>query len=319
MGGFLTELGKKLAERWLTLLVLPGALYVAVLAAASVVGHTSAFSRLTSRLTGLVVPASTVFVVAVTALLAAAAAGLAAQALGSAVERAWLADRWTSRPPGLRHLARCRVRRRRRRWSSAQATYRDLTRNKTDLLAAGQPVSLEMEESLAAGRHRVTRIAVEEPARPGWIGDRLHAVVRRVDRDYLLDLPTAWPHLWLTAPEETRVAITDARAAFRRAATLAGWGWLYAAVAAFWWPATALVIAILLTAYLRARSATETYAALVEATARLHTTTLATALGLDHTGPLNRDTGWAVTCLLQGRPELIPFTPEDQPPPPTAR
>jgi hypothetical protein len=116
VGSFLTELGKKLAERWLTLLVLPGALYVAALAAAVVVGHASAFSRLTSRLTGSTgVPASTVFVLAVAALLASAAVGLATQAFGSLVERAWLADRWTSRPLGLRHLARFRVRRRRRR------------------------------------------------------------------------------------------------------------------------------------------------------------------------------------------------------------
>jgi hypothetical protein len=318
VGGFLTELGKKLAERWLTLLVLPGALYVAALAAAGVVGHTFAFSRLASRLTGLIVPASTVFVLAVAALLAAAAAGLAAQALGSLVERAWLAERWTSRPPGLRHLARFRVRRRRHRWSAAQAAYHDLTGTKTDLLATGKPVPVEVEESLAAGRRRVTRIAVEEPARPGWIGDRMHAVVHRIDRDYLLDLPTAWPHLWLIAPEETRTAITDAKAAFRRAATLAGRGWLYTAVAAFWWPATVLVIATLLTAHHRARSATETYAALIEATARLHTTALATALGMDHAGPLDRDTGWTVTCLLQGRPDLIPFTPEGRRSSPTA-
>ncbi|WP_309111674.1 hypothetical protein [Saccharothrix sp.] len=70
--------------------------------------------------------------------------------------------------------------------------------------------------------------------------------------------------------------------------------------------------ALLLTAQRRARSATETYAALVEATALLHTTTLATALSLEHTGPPDRETGWTVTCLLQGRPDLIPFTPEDR-------
>ncbi|URN10988.1 hypothetical protein LUW77_00475 [Streptomyces radiopugnans] len=39
MGGLLSELGKKLAERWLSLLVLPGALYLAVLGTAALLGH----------------------------------------------------------------------------------------------------------------------------------------------------------------------------------------------------------------------------------------------------------------------------------------
>ena len=36
MNAFLGELGRKLAERWVTLLLLPGALYVGVVTAASV-------------------------------------------------------------------------------------------------------------------------------------------------------------------------------------------------------------------------------------------------------------------------------------------
>lgn len=35
MNAFLGELGKKLAERWLTLLVLPGLLYITVITVAS--------------------------------------------------------------------------------------------------------------------------------------------------------------------------------------------------------------------------------------------------------------------------------------------
>ncbi|MER5626420.1 hypothetical protein ABT061_35860 [Streptosporangium sp. NPDC002544] len=38
MNGFLSEIGKKLAERWVTLLALPGLLYLA----AAMVGHTRA-------------------------------------------------------------------------------------------------------------------------------------------------------------------------------------------------------------------------------------------------------------------------------------
>lgn len=47
----------------------------------------------------------------------------------------------------------------------------------------------------------MTRIAQEQPARPTWIGDRIHAVITRLDRDYHLDLATIWPHLWLAMPE----------------------------------------------------------------------------------------------------------------------
>ena len=59
------------------------------------------------------------------------------------------------------------------------------------------------------------------------------------------------------------------------------------------------------TAWRRGRTAADTYALLIEAAARLHTTDLARSLGLDHTGPLNQQTGWALTCLLQGRSHLI--------------
>jgi len=104
VGGFLAELGKKLAERWLSLLVLPGLLYLAALTAASLLGHRHpfAFGRLTSRLEdwtttpGLTSISGLVLVLLAT-LLATAGAGLA--------EQAWLAEHWQSWPPPLRRLA----------------------------------------------------------------------------------------------------------------------------------------------------------------------------------------------------------------------
>lgn len=42
MGGLLGELSKKLAERWLTLLVMPGALYLAIAAAGHTLGQSAA-------------------------------------------------------------------------------------------------------------------------------------------------------------------------------------------------------------------------------------------------------------------------------------
>ncbi|MGV9538736.1 hypothetical protein ACWDR9_34460, partial [Streptosporangium sandarakinum] len=83
MTGFLDELGKKLAERWFTLLVLPGLVYLVFVAGAVTLGHSHAFDpavlrdaadRLAAR------PAAsapgTVVLGATAVLAAAAAAGL---------------------------------------------------------------------------------------------------------------------------------------------------------------------------------------------------------------------------------------------------
>lgn len=146
MGGFLTELGKKLAERWLTLLALPGVLYLAILATAHTLGHTRPFtlSRLTDRLSNWTTSsATTTALLLFVVLLAAAAAGLTAQALGSLIERAWLADRWTSRRPPLRHLARLRVRRRHRRWSTKQSAYHALAKPRPNASPTATPSRLK--------------------------------------------------------------------------------------------------------------------------------------------------------------------------------
>lgn len=53
MGGFLGALGQKLAERWLTLLALPGALFLATAATARILGQAHALDgqRLTDWIT----------------------------------------------------------------------------------------------------------------------------------------------------------------------------------------------------------------------------------------------------------------------------
>lgn len=133
-------------------------------------------------------------------------------------------------------------------------------------------------------------------------------MVTRLNREYDLDLPTIWPTLWLVMPETPRSEITAARQALTRAATLVGWGLLYLAVGALWWPGLLLAMAIMGTAWRRARTAADTYALLIEAVTRLYTTDLARSLGIDHTGPLNQQIGWALTCLLQGQGHLIGLT-----------
>jgi hypothetical protein len=314
MGGLLDELGRKLADRWLTLLVLPGALFLGAVITAATLGHAHAFTvhRLIDRLdqwtatahaksaTGLTIVLLAAF------LLSAAACGLAAQALGALVGRLWLAADWASWPPPLRQAAAALTRRRHASWTQAVTAYQQAKEEAGAALArarlSGQPAP---PAGLAAAHRRIMRVSAEPPGRPTWMGDRLNAVATRLDRDLDLDLGTVWPYLWLTAPETTRSEITAAREALDRAATLAGWGLLYIIVGALWWPGLPAAAVIIATARHRARTAADSYALLIEATVRLYTTALADDLGLPPANALTRETGWALTSLLQPRSPSI--------------
>ncbi|MFF4125331.1 hypothetical protein ACFYYP_17535 [Microbispora rosea] len=314
MGGLLAELGKKLAERWLTLLVLPGALYLATLITAVTLGHARPIDEhlMATRLDQWAMPGRTGRVVVLLAafLLGSAAAGVAAQALAAMVERVWLAEGWGSWPPPLRQAAARLTRRRRSRWSGAVKGYHEAREEAAAALArarleeapaSGAPGRAASLSRLDAARRRLRDIGTEEPERPTWMGDRMQAVAIRLDRELDLDLATVWPYLWLTAPETVRTEITAARETLGRATTLAGWGVLYAAVGALWWPGLIIAAAVFGTGWRRARTAVDAYAELVEATVRLRTAALAGDLGLEHTGPLGPATGKAVTDLLRHR------------------
>ncbi|NEA66990.1 hypothetical protein [Streptomyces sp. SID12488] len=312
MGGLLSQLGTKLAERWLSLLVLPGALYLAVAATTHTLGHTHPFDlpRLTHRITTWANhPATSTAggqVVLLAAILAAAAAaGLTVQALGSLAERLVLAADCAAWPPPLRQLAARQITRRHDRWTLAALTWHQCREQDAQALAH------DGQRTDPARRHdaerAMTRIAPEEPGRPTWSGDRLNAVAVRLERDYHLDLATLWPHLWLILPEETRTQITTARQNLTRATTLTAWALLYLPLAAWWWPAALITATLTLTGWARTRTATDTYALLLEATTRLHTRDLAGHLGLDPTSPLTPETGDTLTHHL---------TPTPPPPPP---
>ncbi|MFJ8536874.1 hypothetical protein [Streptomyces sp. NPDC093591] len=306
MNGFLNALGQKLAERWLTLLVLPGALYLATATTAHTLGqaHALDYHRLTNHITHWAqAPAATTLggqVVLLGAILAAAAAaGLAAQSLGTLVQRTALAVGWHTWPPPLRQWAHTRVARRRTRWATAQQRYRQQLDADARTLARDRRRADPRPRR--AAHHALQRIAPEEPDRPTWSGDRIHAVTVRLERDHHLDLPLLWPPLWLTLPETTRTEITTAEQALTRATTLAGWALLYAPLTAWWWPAAPLTIALALTARYRLRSATDTYAQLLEAAVRLHATDLATQLGIAHTASADPNLGDALTHQLRTR------------------
>ncbi|WP_197319935.1 hypothetical protein [Saccharomonospora sp. NB11] len=300
MNSFLETLAGKLAERWLTLLVLPGALYLVIATVAVRLGHAHWY-RLDLVRDDLVriaddpaARSAVTLALAVAALLAATAVlGILAQAFGTMFGRAWFAS---ARNP----LTRALTRRRARRWDKADRRFREA------VVAAGKAqLSGDSTATTELVRQAEERAAVRKavglvrPTRPFAAGDRMAAADRRVLDRYGLDLSSTWPRLWLVVPDHTRSALRAAHDAVSSAQRLAGWASAYLLLAVLWWPAAVFGGGALVVAWRRAISGTNTLADLVEAAVDVHGRTLARTLGLRAVGPLDRDVGAAVTALLR--------------------
>jgi hypothetical protein len=280
----LIDLGKKLAERWLTALVLPGLLLVGVVATGALLHPVDALSihpllaaarAATARLQhggGVAVAAA-----AVAAVLLAGAAGLAAHGLGRLAGALW----WGAWPDWSARLRDRLTGRRSTRWHDLQARVEQAVR-------AGHDPS-------AYARKR-NRIAVAPPVRPTWMGDRIAGADARVFAEYHLDLAGCWPRLWLVLTPDSRAELRIAGAALDDASVLAGWAILYALAALLWWPSLAIAVIVLLTAWVRARRAAAVLADLIESAVDLNGATLATALGLGPITVLTPELGAAVTA-----------------------
>ncbi|MEU1483090.1 hypothetical protein [Streptomyces sp. NPDC005752] len=306
MGNLLSELGKKLAERWLTLLVLPGVLYLSVAWVAHALGHAHALGlgRLTDRITDLAGSPSLSGIGGQVVLLAAvlagsAAVGLVAQTLGAVAERLQLASDRHSWPGPARRLAHRFTVRRQQRWDRAATRWHQEREEAARALAHGGRVDPAARRDAHAA---MVRISLERPDRPSWSGDRVHAVAVRLDRDHHLDVAAVWPHVWLVLPEEIRAEVIVARQAVTRSTALAAWALLYLALTPWWWPAAVIATALALTARHRTRMACDTYATLLEAVVRVFAGDLADRLGLDFSPPLSPGTGEALTRHLTAGP-----------------
>jgi hypothetical protein len=308
VNAFLGQLGQKLAERWLTLLVLPGALYLAAAACARALGqaHPATAGRISAQITawsrsqtGTTTAGQMLLLAAILAL--AAAAGLAAQALGAGIERAVLAADWHSWPFLLRRLADWRTAQRQQQWDAAHQQYSSLYRAAAP---AGAVTTDEDRARRLALRQIRTQISAERPQRPTWSGDRINAAAVRLKRDRHLDLGTLWPHLWLTMPDATRTQVTEARQNLARATTLGGWAILYATLTWWWWPVIVLAAGLATTAHHRLRVAAGSYATVLEAAATLHTRELAASLGILDADSTSAETGEALMSLLISAPPL---------------
>lgn len=299
MTKFLDALAGKLAERWLTLLVLPGALFVAVSAVAVSLRHRRWYDviALRDQLTKFAAdPASgragTVVLIVVGLLAAASAAGLAAQAIGSAVWRWWLLD--TNGPVSQRL-----VRRRIARWDRATRKLEAAVRTAGRAQLDGATDALDLVRAAERLSARRSRIALAKPTRPSWLADRIAAADRRVLDRYSLDVASAWPRLWLVVPDTTRAELASAQSATRDAARLTGWAVGYLLLGVIWWPSAVIGALTAITAWQRTRVAGDTLAELIESTVDVHGRDLAQSLGIACEDQLTSEVGEKITELLR--------------------
>ncbi|MET9557171.1 hypothetical protein [Streptomyces sp. NPDC006645] len=334
MTAFLAALGGKLADKWVSLLVLPGFLFTTLVAVAVQLGHTHAVdaARLVRRLNTLAAePAArtpgTVALVLALVLAASAGAGLLAAAVGGWVERWWVGD-W----PFARLLGRRLSARRRARWERAdrlcveerrrlvvdtEATEAAVTgearsRDALGMLGPGPAAGGDAPDGpagtasaaadllpLAELYEARNRIAPTRPVLPTWMGDRMAAAESRLRKAYAVDLPTAWPRLWLLLPDAPRDDLRSARAELTSAARCAGWGVLCLVLAVWWWPAAAGAVVAMGSGWRRGRQAVDAFAALVESCVDVYGPELARALGLSGDEGLSRETGVRITRITR--------------------
>jgi hypothetical protein len=298
--GFFNELAKKLAERWVSLLAVPGLLYVAAawvgwqLRWAHALDGRHLVTAATNAAAGLGRrPAVAQLLVAAGLLLAAAGVGLAVQGLAGPL-RAWWLGQW---PAALSRVAGWRTRARRRRWHELVAARLARQEEHPPRARTG-----EQQQEIDRAAARVNRIALAEPGRPTWMGDRVHAV-EQISRDrYGLDLTFAWPRLWLVLPDNVRAEITAAHGQFAAAVVTGAWALPYLVLGVVWPVVLPVAVAVAVTGWSRARAAMSALTELAEAAIDLHGRALAAALGVAEdgaSGPLTPAEGDQVTGITR--------------------
>lgn len=301
MNSFLVGLGTRIADRWVTLLALPGLLWTATLVAGVELGQEQAFNvmGLSSWLIHITEnPArnnmATIFVIATVVLLASVSAALASSALGALCQHLLITPGDLPPASWIRFL-------RQARWNRATANLKS---------AVAGAVHPDMHQVNAASaiqkvrraRQRQARIGVTQPTKTTRVGDRFDSTLLRIRYHNGVDLHLIWPRLWTVLPEEFRTDLSAAQEAYAAAARLAGWGFLYISLTAAWWPAAFVGTVILLAAYIRIWSSAENLASLIEAAVDIHAKDLAAALGIpSETVDSSAELGRSIAHRLQGR------------------
>ncbi|WP_212843231.1 hypothetical protein [Catellatospora sp. IY07-71] len=283
-------LGPPRPYEWRRALSVPGALWVCCAVAGSVLGQAGAVrvAALTGPLRRAVTDPPVLAAWVIALLLAWAVAGTAALAGGRLVERLWLRRDWG-------RIGAALLRRRTRRWSAACAAAEAA---RAVAVAPGATAA-----DLAAFHHtaaRRNRLAMAEPSCPGPLADRMAALERRVDGQYALDLPAAWPLLWLLLPGPVRDDVRGARARWEAATVWAAWGVLFLLLVPVWWPAALPGLLLCWWGRHLAGAALDELARLTEAAVDVHGLDLARKLGVAQDQPTFEPClGRAVTAVAR--------------------
>ncbi|AOS61844.1 hypothetical protein [Actinoalloteichus hymeniacidonis] len=247
MNQFLSTVSGKLAERWVTTLVLPGVFFLLAVLCAVRLGHEQAFD-IASVADWLAAHADSapIALAAVAVLLGASATAIAAQSLGGLAEAIWTRP-W--RGPAA-WIARPLVFLRGRRFDRA------------------------------AARAEVDPVAVYRPRHPMWVGERFRLLDTRIAAQYHgLRLGPLWPRLWLLLPDTVRAPVQAAESRLVAARTLFGWGVLYLGLGAWWYPAAILGLVAAVLGWARTRAAVVAVTTWIEATVDTHLGMVCEALG----------------------------------------
>lgn len=281
MTGVLTAIGTKAAERWVALLALPGALFLAFAYAAWLMRDRRLFdvTPVVAELSRPGRSTATLVLLAAAVLVGAAGVGFVAQGAGALVQRLWFATRLG--PPGWALTAL-----RRWRWQRAHKAY------KGALLVVDPAPDMRKVNRLLAKRNNICPVP---PDRPLWMADRLRAVGERVFVTYGLDLSSFWPRLWLVVPDGVRTELSSARSRLADDARLCAWGLLYLVPALWWWPSAVIAVGTCVLAWRRGRASCDTLSDLIESAVDLHAGVVVEHLGIAAPEGLTYEIGGQVT------------------------
>ena len=265
---FWQSLGDKLAEKWLTGIVVPSALFglggliIWIARYGSNVLETW-FTHFTPILQGIVL---------IVVLVGGAITGSIIQRLVPSVLRL-LEGYWTRWLVGLRQLL---VGRQGSRFTKVQSRWEELR-----IKEYKTPDDSESEErnEYAVLDQRLKHFPAQtDQLMPTDLGNILRAPERRPTVTYGLDVVVCWPHLWLVLPENVRTELAEARANLNTAVVF----WLWSILFLSWtflalWAFPVGVVAAFLTHRWIIGTA-EVYDDLLEATFDIHRVTLNQAL-----------------------------------------
>ncbi|MET7370840.1 hypothetical protein ABZS61_34305 [Streptomyces sp. NPDC005566] len=252
MDGILSDLGRRIADRWFAFLILPGVPFAATVVVAwamapSGAAHALDLDILVRRLDALVGTARSTKGVVVGCLLVAGVAVTAVlvRELSLVVNRLW-----TGRSAVLCRLMGPGIRRRRR---------------------------LALDAAQRGGYAQPDRYL---PHRATWIGDRFALVDERVAVQYGVSLARVWPRLWQLHSDRTPKAVSAAWDDYAAATVRVAWALPYLAVSVLWWPAAPLALALVLLGWAQGRRGADDFCVSCEAAVDVQLRRLAHIVGV---------------------------------------